>query len=272
MELLLYFAKVTLTSGVMFLYYRIFLKDATFHHYNRFYLLATVLISLLLPLLKFRYFTLEVNSSMYLMITRLQNYRYTHNSPDDHIYIRIGIVLTFMASLFLLSRFSAGLIKIRQLKKRFPYRDLNGIRFYMTDLPEAPFSFFRNLFWKTGIAPDSPPGKQILNHEMVHIEQKHSWDRIILETAASLFWFNPFFHLIKKEIYLIHEYAADKKAIKNMDTKAFAQWHGIACPAPSWWPECASKPGFARTSPWVRSRQSPASQRLSPAWPCPGCR
>jgi hypothetical protein len=58
---------------------------------------------------------------------------------------------------------------------------------------------------------------------MVHIEQKHSWDKIFLEIITSLFWFNPFFYLIKKEINLIHEYLADHKTLKNSDTKAFAQ-------------------------------------------------
>lgn len=58
---------------------------------------------------------------------------------------------------------------------------------------------------------------------MVHIEQKHSWDKIFIEILTSIFWFNPFFYVIKKEISLIHEYLADKKAIKNSDTRAFAQ-------------------------------------------------
>lgn len=44
-----------------------------------------------------------------------------------------------------------------------------------------------------------------------------------MEIITSVFWFNPFFHLIKKEISLIHEYLADKKAVKQSDTKAFAQ-------------------------------------------------
>ncbi|WP_232816203.1 M56 family metallopeptidase [Chryseobacterium capnotolerans] len=58
---------------------------------------------------------------------------------------------------------------------------------------------------------------------MVHIEQKHSFDKILIEVVTAVFWFNPFFHIIKKEISLIHEYLADKKAVKHSDTKAFAQ-------------------------------------------------
>lgn len=58
---------------------------------------------------------------------------------------------------------------------------------------------------------------------MVHIEQKHSFDKLFVQIIQSLFWFNPIFYFIKKEITLIHEYLADKKAVKNADTRAFAQ-------------------------------------------------
>lgn len=58
---------------------------------------------------------------------------------------------------------------------------------------------------------------------MVHIEQKHSWDKIFIEFVQAVFWFNPIFYWIKKELFLIHEYLADKKAVKQNDTKAFAQ-------------------------------------------------
>ena len=221
--LFFYFGKVILTSGVMFLYYKLFLKDKTFHHYNRFYLLATVLISLLLPLLKVRYFTLEVNSDMYLLINRLQNLSSTNNLNDDFNYFKIGAILTGLVAVFFLAKLIFGLVKIQLFKKKFSKENFEGISFYQTDLAEAPFSFFKNLFWKNSIEIQSDLGRQILKHEMVHIEQKHSWDKIFLEIITSLFWFNPFFYLIKKEIHLIHEYLADNEAIKNSDTKAFAQ-------------------------------------------------
>ena len=223
MEILIYFGKVILTSGVMFLYYRLFLKDKTFHHYNRFYLLAASLISLVLPLLKVSYFTLEVNSDMYLLINRLQNFSSTNTPNHDYFYISIIAFAFGLVAVFFLTKLTFGLVKIQLLKKKFRKENFEGISFYQTNLEDAPFSFFRNLFWKDSILIQSDLGRQILKHEMVHIEQKHSWDKIFLEITTSLFWFNPFFYLIKKEINLIHEYLADHKALKNSDTKAFAQ-------------------------------------------------
>lgn len=223
MEILLYFGKVIFTSGVMFLYYQLFLKDKTFHHYNRFYLLASMIVSLLLPLLKVSYFTLEVNSNIYLLISKLNNIQSDKNTENDFIYISVIAFAFGLVAVFFLTKLIFGLVKIQLLKKKFIKENFEGISFYQTNLHNAPFSFFKNLFWKDTILIHSDLGRQILKHEMVHIEQKHSWDKIFLEIITSLFWFNPFFYLIKKEINLIHEYLADHKALKNSDTKAFAQ-------------------------------------------------
>ncbi|WP_312902683.1 M56 family metallopeptidase [Chryseobacterium taichungense] len=219
---LLYFGKVILCSGVMFLYYKLSLKDKTFHHYNRFYLLSAMLISLLLPLIKIEDFTIEVSNDIYKLIDTVQNFN-NKNSTHDYPYFRIILSALGLVSFYFLGRFIYGIFRIQQLKRQFQRESFDGINFYRTNLTEAPFSYFKNLFWKNSITLNSDIGKQILKHEMVHIEQKHSFDKIFIEIITSVFWFNPFFHIIKKEISLIHEYLADKKAVKQSDTKAFAQ-------------------------------------------------
>lgn len=221
--LLIYFGKVFLASGVLFLYYQLFLKDKTFHHYNRFYLLGVLVLSMILPFFKISYFTIEVNADIYLLYSKLQNLNSTKTLSHDFPYSQLIACLIGLVSVFCLGKLFYGIFKIQQLKKEFPQEHFEGISFYQTNLSEAPFSFFKNLFWKDSILIHSDLGRQILKHEMVHIEQKHSRDKIFTEMVTAVFWWNPVFHLIKKEISLIHEYLADKKAIKNSDTKAFAQ-------------------------------------------------
>ena len=221
--LFLYFGKVIVCSGVTFLYYQLSLKDKTFHHYNRFYLLSAMLISLLLPLIKVEDFTIEVNNEMYMLLDKIQNFNTEKNLNNGNLYFNIIISALGLVSFYLLGKLIFGIFKIQQFKKQFQKESFDGINFYRTNLDEAPFSYFKNLFWKNTILLNSEVGKQILKHEMVHIEQKHSFDKIFIEVITSIFWFNPFFYLIKKEINLIHEYLADKKAVKHSDTKAFAQ-------------------------------------------------
>ncbi len=221
--ILLYFGKIILCSGVTFLYYQLSLKDKTFHHYNRFYLLAAIVISLLLPLIRVEDFTIEVNNEMYMLLDKIQNFNTEKNIDNGNLYFNIIFSALGLVSLYFLGKLMYGIFKIQQFKNQFQKESFDGINFYRTNLTEAPFSYFKNLFWKNTITLNSDIGKQILKHEMVHIEQKHSFDKIFIEIITSVFWFNPFFHLIKKEISLIHEYLADKKAVKQSDTKAFAQ-------------------------------------------------
>ncbi len=219
---LLYFGKMILCSAVMFAYYLLFLKDKTFHHYNRFYLLISVLVSMLLPLVKVSYFTIETNKNLYLLLSGFSNNQSKTSNYDITIY-SVFYAIIGVVSVALLIRLILGILKINSIKNRFPSETIEGIKFYQTDLNNAPFSFFRNLFWKKSIEINSPVGQQILKHEMVHIEQKHSWDKLMMQLTKSIFWFNPVFYFINKEINLIHEYLADKKAVKKSDTKAFAQ-------------------------------------------------
>ena len=211
-----------LVSAVMSAYYLLFLRDKTFHHYNRFYLLGTMVLSLLLPLLKVEYFTIETDSRILLLLNQF-NQNSAQEVENSFNFWNFGALILGIVSFFLLAKLTLGLVKIHQLKKEFPKESIEGITFYNTNLHDAPFSFFRNLFWKKSILINSDLGKQILKHEMVHIEQKHSFDKLFVQIIQSLFWFNPIFYFIKKEITLIHEYLADKKAVKNADTRAFAQ-------------------------------------------------
>ncbi|WBV61080.1 hypothetical protein PFY12_02910 [Chryseobacterium camelliae] len=240
MEALLYILKVIICSGVLLGYYYLSLKDKTFHHYNRFYLLFSILISLLLPMIKLEDFTIEVNQNIYMLIDTVQNFSTAENTnTHENLYYTLAFSALGIISVYFLGKFLYGTFKIHELKGKFERENIEGINFYRTDLTDAPFSYFKNLFWKNSIMLNSDIGKQILKHEMVHIEQKHTFDKIILEIITSVFWFNPFYHLIKKEINLIHEYLADKKAVKQSDTQAFAQmllashFSGVELPATS---------------------------------------
>ena len=50
---------------------------------------------------------------------------------------------------------------------------------------------------------------------MVHIEEKHSVDKLLIELQLLIGWFNPIVWLIRNELYLIHEFIADQKSIEN---------------------------------------------------------
>ena len=233
--LFFYLLKVCIFSAVLFGYYFLALRDKTYHHYNRFYLLGSMAISIILPLIKVEDFTMEVNPEIYQFLETVQ----FQTETEKPLFYWLPVAVLLVVSLVLMMKFFSGIIKIQRLKKSFQGETFQKLTFYRTNLHNAPFSYFKNLFWKDSIELESDLGKQILKHEMVHIEQNHTLDKLIVEVFTALFWFNPFFHLIKKEIGLLHEYLADNKAVEKNDTKAFAQmllasqFSGVHLPATS---------------------------------------
>jgi hypothetical protein len=56
---------------------------------------------------------------------------------------------------------------------------------------------------------------EILIHENAHIQQKHSYDILLMEILQTVFWFNPVLFFYKKAIQLNHEFLADEAVINS---------------------------------------------------------
>ena len=223
----IYLLKVTCISGLLFLYYMLALHNKQFHFYNRFYLLMTFVLSAVLPLLKLQWFTFGNNSSQTIHLLKIIN---GNGEPDVLVtgnaslnwqqIILYALMLTcFCMLLFLIFR----VVRIYHLKKKFPVQTSPEFDFINTDVSSAPFSFLKNIFWRNDISLRDETGKQILQHEITHIKQKHSWDKLFVQLMMCFYWINPFYYFIKRELYLIHEFIADEKAIEQSDANAFAK-------------------------------------------------
>ena len=234
MTFLLYLGKVMLCSGILLGYYWLFLRNRRFHHYNRFYLQATLLLSVLLPFIRIPvlyqpqspvtqavYQTLEVltvndgeeealgaGPGLLARLFTLEHVIYL-------VYI-VGIVVL----LWMLVR---SLLYIRRISTHYPFERIGGLKFFTTREAGTPFSFFRSIFWNKDLVFNSREGQQIFRHELFHVQQKHSTDIILTELITAFFWFNPFFHILKKELKAIHEFLADQYAISDNDRYAYAE-------------------------------------------------
>ncbi len=227
MQTLLFYAlKVMIYSAIFFGYYCIALRNKRFHHYNRFYLLLTVVLSLFLPLIHLQLW--QWNSSntgviKLLSVTTANDYEAvvsSHSSALD--WANIASLCYCIIALGLLLAAALSVLSIFRLKTKYKVDKIESINFINTDLEQSPFSFFNNLFWKNTLLLTDEGGKQIFKHELTHIEQKHSWDKLFMRIVTALFWFNPLYWLAQKELSMIHEFIADEKAVENKSAEAFA--------------------------------------------------
>ncbi|MEO5783620.1 MAG: N-acetylmuramoyl-L-alanine amidase [Ginsengibacter sp.] len=225
-----YILKVTICSGILYGYYLVALRDKIFHKWNRFYLLAALIISLAAPLIKINIWQNgDENKTQIVQLLQVVNtgdefvYEYTRDNGNFHINVSnlslfIYIVVSGLLFAFLVRTF----LRINRLKKNCQQTIVEGINFINTDAKGTPFSFFNNIFWNENIDISSSTGKQIFKHEVAHVQEKHSYDKIFINVLLIFFWINPFFWLMRKEINMIHEFIADKKALEDSDTDAFA--------------------------------------------------
>lgn len=223
--ILIYALKSTVVTAILYAYYLIALRDNKFHYYNRFYLLGSLILSLTIPFLDLHWFTFErpvtesTNLELIQLITAPSNQIIENQFGwTDGILIGAGIIAFIFLAMLLISVW-----KIFSLKRNSPIRYLDGIDFIETEVDNAPFSFLNNLFWKKTMSLEDDKGQKIFKHELTHIRQKHSWDRLFCQVLSSIFWINPFNWIIQKELQTIHEFIADEEAIGNQNTEAFAK-------------------------------------------------
>jgi len=220
----IYVLKSIALSGICFGYYTVFLKNTLLHQYNRFYLLATLVISLVGPFVQLDFF--HVNEDQVSGIGQTMIYlNEIQRTPEVQQTDWNFIALRFSAgiSTLLIAYLAFGIIKIYQIKRTHQVKSSDGIVIIETDLENAPFSFLNLLFWKKSIDLSSEHGQKIFQHELAHIRQKHSYDRLFCQLTASIAWFNPFHWLIQKELQNIHEFIADREAIQHGDVQTFAK-------------------------------------------------
>ena len=230
----LFLLKSLLVSGALTTWYWLALRDKRLNNYNRFFLLFTLYASIQVPLLHFQWFTFYARPSVGLVpssfFLHVLSYNGTAGStvskPETYAGINwsvIAFAISGIISAVLLAIFFIRIVWLVWMSRKYPVSKIEGMTFINTDLPSAPFSFLTWLFWKDNISPDSEDGRLIFEHEMTHIKQKHTYDKLACQLLTCVCWFNPFYWLIQKELGMVHEFIADEKAIDGNDTGAFAR-------------------------------------------------
>jgi N-acetylmuramoyl-L-alanine amidase len=239
----LYLAKVIFISALLFGYYRLFLRDRMFHRYNRCYLLSATLGSLILPLIHLPLpDVLPLIGKAPVLGVALHaivpgGWKEPTAAPGAGAGVsswwNAGLLTTGIYAaviLLLLGAYIRQLVHIRRLPGKYPRERLGRIDFFMTREPGTPFSFLNRLFWHEDIDIDSARGRQIFLHEWYHIRHRHTLDLLWLKAVLVLFWVNPFFYLVYREIRTIHEFLADRYAVGDGDRYEYAEllvWHTV---------------------------------------------
>ncbi|MEJ8547447.1 M56 family metallopeptidase [Brevibacillus borstelensis] len=56
----------------------------------------------------------------------------------------------------------------------------------------------------------------VIRHELIHLKRKDLWVKAIALAASALHWFNPFVHVLRKDIHTWSELSCDEEVVKEM--------------------------------------------------------
>ncbi|AUD03295.1 M56 family metallopeptidase [Spirosoma pollinicola] len=216
MNTLDYLLKANLYGLLFVSCYWLFLRRHTFFTLNRAYLVASVVLSLTLPLVTLPSETVETLpipvGVIALPITPTQDYSVVEapeqiNPGAD--WEQIGLWFYGFVGLSLLIRLGIRIGRLFWLIRRSPRQVQDSYVLVQPDDGTLPtFSFFNYII----LNPADTQNGLILRHELVHVRQWHSADVLGLGIIKAIFWACPTLFLIERMLRQVHEFLADKEA------------------------------------------------------------
>ena len=230
--MILYAFYTIVSLSLSYAVYFFILKNQKTFQFNRLYLLLSLMLCLVAPVLEIELFkaipkirdvgfksSAIINSSQGfieegLIVAADESWLSIHNLIW---YLYLAVTLFFML------RFAKNLWSILRLTRRPQERLGNMIKVEIDD-DEQVSSFFRYIFVSSKQLKHDGFAKAVIAHEHVHYKQLHSSDLFLIEFLICFFWFNPFLFLYKKAIIQNHEFVADNQAIHSgIDLRTYAK-------------------------------------------------
>lgn len=214
--------KSTVSMGILLAIYLLFLEKEKMHRFNRFYLPFALVFSLALPFItipiyvdvipKAEAYTTIVNAPI---VSHVQVSESTVSLPETDylLYVRWGVYA--IISIILCVRLFINIVRFYRLKKHNENVKYNNATIVLLEYDVLPHTFMNTIYMNKNEYNNSSSTPEILTHEMVHVNQKHSLDILFIEALKALMWFNPLLYIYKKAIQLNHEFLADDATINQ---------------------------------------------------------
>ncbi|WP_158858140.1 TonB family protein [Lunatibacter salilacus] len=221
--------------------YWVFLRDEKSFRFNRAYLLITPALALLFPMMEipvsFDKPSISLEHTDLLRALKeqadvetigtfgLPEFTVTDTKLPLLWEIKDYLLFTYLSIVVLLSfKLFWQYLQLRQMQEKGWYQTvfkLKGDYFLIPTFGLAPvFSFFNRLFWDDTQVLTPEEESHIIQHELEHIHQKHTWDVLYYQALSILFWFNPVIHLMRLSLVDLHEYLADEKVLGKIENKS----------------------------------------------------
>lgn len=243
--ILFYIFESTLCLTILYLLFRLFFRKDTLFRTNRYLLLMGTVACTLLPLLQIdvpQYTTLQlpITAVRHLLTEKEVNIERKGGVDEKHLSGEANLFMTgkgedteenhanvihaipvtlllggcyFIGALVVLTFLLFSTVRMRRLIHSYPA--CNYGKYKLIICPEKIVSFsWGNMIVLSQEDYERNPG-EILLHEQMHLQHRHTLDLLWMGCILIFHWFNPAAWLLMRELREVHEYEADNGVINN---------------------------------------------------------
>ncbi|SHH56521.1 M56 family metallopeptidase [Flavobacterium defluvii] len=229
------FIFIVKSSGLIALFYFAYfflLRKETFFNSSRWFLLAGLITSVVLPFVvytKVVWIDPVPEPVDYAPIANYHHYTSGYGSQiveEESFEINwnlVSLVVYTIGFAAFMIKFGIDFYSLNSVLKGKKVEQQADFKFVDIEENIAPFSYFDYIVYNSSMYSASEL-ESILEHEKVHSDQHHTIDVIISRIFCILFWFNPIMWLYKKAILQNLEFIADNVAAKKISDKKAYQY------------------------------------------------
>ena len=264
-----YLLESSICLALFYALYYFWLRRETFFQFNRAYLLLMPVVALAIPLLRIEHSAASPAGAVEMLLPAVREaqlakvYFYGQLETPSPAFaltlsdILLGIYLA--GAFFMLFKLVIRLFALWRLIHRSRRERKTRYTLLTPDQDMPASSFFSYVFWKGSGLPEAK--RIILEHELVHVRQRHSIDVLLMECYLILKWFNPLVYAYRTALQQVHEYIADAYVSQQLGSRhTYAQFLALQKMGQSCHP-------LANTfAAHLRSRLRMLAQRGSSPW------
>jgi beta-lactamase regulating signal transducer with metallopeptidase domain len=229
---LLFLLKSTLVLSLLYLFFRLLMRNETFFRISRSVLLFIVFASVVIPFIYlpqsnhpiisikldpiFQSNTIIEKPVQIDEATPATFSSVTNSNTSQPIVISTKMVLLFiyLTGVFIsLLLFVYSIFSVLRLFRKSRKTTMNGIQVMIHNSDIPAFSFRQRILISRHDYDTN--AEAILTHELSHIRQGHFYDLMLMEIVKIIYWFNPLIYRMGRDLKDIHEFQADEHTINS---------------------------------------------------------
>ena len=199
---------------ILYSFYKLFLERENMHVFKRYYLLGSLVLAFIIPLVVFTNYIPASTSSIPTVLSGDTVITWEEQKAFNYPIVILGSIYG-LGVLFFTFLFGKNLRSMLfRIKKNPKVKNDNTTNVLLRD-SVVPHTFFSYIFLQKQKFEANEIPEEVLLHEVAHAQQKHSIDVVLIELLRIVFWFNPILYFVMRSIKLNHEFLADQAVLKE---------------------------------------------------------